>query len=229
LLEVSRPRALVLDIEGTITPLSFVHDVLFPYSRQRLPAFLRNRQGEREVPALVAEAARIAGIPTLDVEEVIRIFLNWSDEDRKLTPLKQLQSLIWKQGYLDGTLRSSVYPDVPPALDTWRAHGIDLYIYSSGAVEAQRLLLEYSDRGDLSGHFLGYFDTTIGPKVEVHSYLAIQAEITHSPQELLFLSDNPAEIRAAHGANWRAMLIERDAPAREHEPPPIRSFSDLSL
>src|SRR5690242_8099819 len=134
------PRAVVLDIEGTTTPIEFVHEVLFPYARSRLAEVLRTRRSEPEVAALIAAAARECGHPAGDIEESVRTFLAWSDADRKIPALKELQSLIWKQGYAQGQFHTPVFVDVLPALRSWQARGLRLYIYSSGAVEAQQML-----------------------------------------------------------------------------------------
>ena len=223
------PRAIVLDLEGTTTPITFVRDVLFPYARERLPAVLRTRQSEPQIVALIREAAKLSDAASLDVEDAIRLFLAWSDADRKLPPLKALQGIVWKQGYIDGTLSSPVYPDVTSALRTWRERGIDLYVYSSGSVDAQRLLLRHSSEGDLTVYFRGYFDATIGPKIDADSYRAIQVATGLDAGELVFLSDSAAEITAARSAGWRGILVERDGPAPGREPPAIASFSELDL
>lgn len=223
-------RAIVLDIEGTVSPIAFVRDVLFPYARARLAEVIRARYSEPQIGALIREAAQLAGTPGLEVEAAIELFVSWSDADRKVRPLKSLQGLIWKQGYLDGSLRAPVYPDVPPALREWRMRGIDLYVYSSGSVEAQQLLFQFSQRGDLRECFSGYFDTGVGSKVDAQSYRSIRDTIGASSSELLFLSDSAAEIGAAVAAGWRAVLVRRDAPADgEAEPPSIASFSNLVL
>lgn len=223
------PRAIVLDIEGTTTPLSFVRDVLFPYARSRIPAVLRTHPPDPQIAALLRGAAEISGAASLGAEEAVQLFLAWSDSDRKARPLKVLQGILWKQGYIDGSLRSPVYPDVVPALRAWRAQGIDLYVYSSGSVEAQQLLFRNSSEGDLTDYFRGYFDTTMGAKIDGNSYRSIRDAIGYPSGELLFLSDNAAEIAAARSATWRAVLVERDGPVPGREPPAIAQFSELVL
>jgi enolase-phosphatase E1 len=229
LAELTPPRAIILDIEGTTTPIAFVRDVLFPYARARLPAVLRDKHQDPDIAALIYEATQLAGGRPLGIEEVTLLFLTWCDADLKLPPLKALQGIVWRQGYLDGTLRSPVYPDVPQALRKWRARGIDHYVYSSGSVDAQRLLFRYSDQGDLTVYFRGYFDATIGPKTAADSYRAIQRAIGHHAADLLFLSDSSAEIAAARSAGWQALLVERDGPMPGREPPAIACFSELDL
>jgi enolase-phosphatase E1 len=223
-------RAIVLDIEGTVSPIAFVRDVLFPYARVRLAEVIRARYSEPQIAALLHEAAQLAGTPHLEVGAAIELFLSWSDADRKMRPLKTLQGFIWRQGYIDGSLRAPLYPDVLPALREWRSRGIDLYVYSSGSVEAQRLLFQFSEQGDLREHFSGHFDTAVGPKVEVESYRSIRRTIGVSPGELLFLSDSAAEIGAATAAGWRALQVQRDAQgSNEAGPPSIASFANLVL
>jgi enolase-phosphatase E1 len=224
-----QPYAIVLDIEGTTTPITFVRDVLFPYARERIPEVLRARHSEPLIATLIAEAAELSGAVAVDVQEAIRLFLTWSDADRKLSPLKALQGIVWKQGYVDGTLCSPMYPDVASALRAWRARDIALYVYSSGSVDAQRLLFRYSNEGDLTAHFHGYFDATVGSKIDVNSYRLIQQIIGNAADELLFLSDSVAEIAAARGAGWRAVLVERDGPVPGRQPPAITSFPELVL
>jgi enolase-phosphatase E1 len=220
-------RAIVLDIEGTTTPIAFVHDVLFPYANERLPAVLQARHEESQFAELIAEAARIEGLPGLDVASAIRLFLDWSLADRKVAPLKTLQGLIWQEGYLDGSLRSPVYADVAPALRRWRDRGIELYVYSSGSVAAQKLLFGHTLEGDLTGSLSGYFDTTVGAKTDAASYERIQQRIGRPATELLFFSDNILEIAAARTARWQAVLVERDGPVPGRVPPAVTSFAEV--
>lgn len=220
--------AIVLDIEGTTTPLSFVRDVLFPYARVRLAEVLRANASDPEFSALIQEATEFSGRASLELEEAIQLFLSWSDADRKVRSLKTLQGRIWKQGYLDGSLRAPMYPDVPPALHEWRMRGLNVFVYSSGSAEAQELIFRYSTYGDLTPYFAGYFDTTVGPKIQPASYDAMQNVIGRAPRDILFLSDAAAEIAAARAAGWCALLVKRDGlpPVGERA---IESFSDIVL
>jgi enolase-phosphatase E1 len=183
-----RPTAIVTDIEGTTTPIAFVRDVLFPYARARLPAFL----AEHGADPVVAEAATLAG-----GRPVLEALLGWMDADAKVTPLKAIQGLIWDEGYARGELLGRIYPDVPPVLRRWRAQGIRLYVYSSGSEAAQRLIFGHSDAGDLGALFSGFFDTRVGAKREAASYASIARGIGLPPGEILFLSDIEAELDAA--------------------------------
>lgn len=199
--------SVVLDIEGTISPLSAVYDVLFPYARARIEAWLRaDRPG---ASAVAAEVREVLG-GQADLDRVVRTLLEWHDENAKHSPLKTLHGLIWERGFLAGELAGQVYPDVPPALDTWRRRGTRCYIYSSGSVLAQRLWLSRTDHGDLLGALAGHFDTVNGgPKTEPASYRRIAASIGTSPPDVLFLSDSRAELDAARTAGWRVVGVRR--------------------
>lgn len=190
-----RVTGVLLDIEGTTTPISFVRDALFPYARELIGDFLASHATEAEVVAELAEVARLA--PGEDPATVLR---RWIDEDRKATPLKTLQGLIWEEGYASGALHGAVYPDVAPALRAWTAGGVRLAVYSSGSVAAQKLIFGHSVAGDLSGLFSAFFDTRIGPKREPDSYDRIAIALTLPAAELLFLSDVEAELDAARAA-----------------------------
>lgn len=198
------PAAIVTDIEGTTSRISFVHDVLFPYARARLPAFLAERGAAPEVAAALAEVAALApGVAPLDA------LLGWMDADAKITPLKSLQGLIWGEGYASGALHGELYPDVAPALRRWHAAGVRLYVYSSGSVPAQKLLFGYTPEGDLTGLFSGFFDTRVGAKRETASYAAIAQAIGFPAAEVLFLSDVAAELDAAAAAGLRVCQLVR--------------------
>jgi enolase-phosphatase E1 len=195
-------RAIVTDIEGTTSSIAFVTDVLFPYAKAHLAEFVA-RNASRAAPILADVAEGTPGDP-------VETLLRWIDEDRKATPLKTLQGMIWAEGYADGTLTGHVYPDAAAALRRWHAAGIALYVYSSGSVEAQKLIFGHSNEGDLTPLFAGFFDTTTGPKRDAASYAAIARAIGLPPSDILFLSDAPAEIDAARAAGLRALLVDRD-------------------
>ncbi len=197
-------QAILTDIEGTTSSIDFVHQVLFPHARRAMPDFLRARAGEPEVAALLA---RFEGA---GLEAVIATLDGWMAEDRKETTLKALQGLIWEQGYRDGRYRGHVYPDAVAGLRRWQAAGKRLYVYSSGSVQAQRLLFGFSEAGDLTPLFDGYFDTTVGAKRERASYTAIAERIGLPPGQILFLSDITAELDAATEAGLQTTLLARD-------------------
>lgn len=210
-------RAVITDIEGTTSSIAFVHDVLFPYARARLPAFVRAGADRPEIAVILDETRALAGAPDLDTEGVIRILIGWIDQDRKATPLKELQGMLWAEGYAAGDYRGHVYPDAAAALRRWHARGVALYVFSSGSVAAQRLLFGHSDAGDLTSVFSGYFDTRIGAKREPASYAAIARHVGRPGPDLVFLSDIVEELDAAAGAGLETVLVCRDTP-----PPPVR-------
>ena len=150
-------KAVLCDIEGTTTSLSFVHDILFPLSRREMDEFVRKNWRDPELQPLFAELNKSR-------EEVIRLLQSWIDADKKEGLLKKIQGKIWKKAFEEGEIRSHVYPDVPKNWEKWKRGRIRIYIFSSGSVEAQKLLFEYSEAGDLTRWIDGYFDTAMGPK-----------------------------------------------------------------
>lgn len=222
-------RAVLTDIEGTTTPISFVHDLLFPYARARIARYVMEHAGE----ALVAEQLAAVGVQegrTLSPAQAGAVLERWIDEDRKATPLKALQGMIWEQGYADGTLVGPVYADVPEYLGRWKRGGKRLYVYSSGSIAAQRLIFGHSGAGDLRPLFSGYFDTTTGPKRKTASYRRIAERIALPAADILFLSDVGAELDAARQAGMRTCQLLRDdqtVPAQGH--PHARDFSGIAV
>ncbi|MBO6635819.1 acireductone synthase [Parvibaculum sp.] len=203
-------RAVVTDIEGTTTPLAFVHEVLFPYARERIRQFVKKHEGDSEVAAALAEARQLGGIGDVDTDATADLLLSWMEEDRKAGPLKLLQGLIWRQGYEEGALKGEVYEDAAALLEQWHERGLRLFVYSSGSEEAQRLIFGRSDKGDLAKLFEGFFDTRIGAKVEADSYKTIVREAGLNAEEMLFLSDHAGEIAAARDAGMKAVRIDRE-------------------
>ncbi|HEY8331276.1 MAG TPA: acireductone synthase, partial [Pseudomonas sp.] len=193
-------KAILTDIEGTTSAVSFVFDVLFPYAREHLPAFVRDHAAEPAVAAQLDAVRAESGEAEADVERVVAILLEWIAADRKATPLKALQGMVWEQGYRAGQLKGHVYPDAVEALRQWHAAGYELYVYSSGSIQAQKLIFGCSEAGDLTPLFSGYFDTTSGGKREAESYARIAAAIGRPAGEILFLSDVVQELDAARAA-----------------------------
>jgi enolase-phosphatase E1 len=218
-------RAVLTDIEGTTSSLSFVKDDLFPYARRALPQYVRSH--EAQLRNLLADVAATVGKPTLTTQEIIDSLLQWMDEDRKVTPLKTLQGRIWKTGYESGELQSHVYEDAAQALRRWHDLGLGLYVYSSGSIQAQQLLFAHTPYGDLTPLFRGYFDTTTGPKLESRSYETILRALQLPAATVVFLSDHEGEIQAASAAGLRTVLLARGA--REASPAYARSFDELSI
>ncbi|MDD1622420.1 MAG: acireductone synthase [Methylococcaceae bacterium] len=202
-------KAIVTDIEGTTSSLSFVKDVLFPYARTHLPAFVRQHQDESEVASLLEDARREAG-SALDIEALIAQFIDWIDRDQKITPLKSLQGLIWEAGYRQGDFNGHIYEDAARCLKSWKEQGYVLFVYSSGSVYAQKLLFGHTEHGDLTPLFSGYFDTHIGGKREAESYRRIAEQIQYRPEEILFLSDIREELDAARQAGLNTYWLVRE-------------------
>ena len=224
-------RAILTDIEGTTSSISFVKDVLFPFARKRLPAFIETHADQPDVQHWLHETAKEAGIIYADRNEIVALLQRWVDEDRKATPLKALQGMIWEEGYRSGEFRAHVYADVAPNLQTWKKQGMDLYVYSSGSVAAQKLYFAHSEAGDLMPLFSGYFDTETGPKRESESYRRIAAVIGKPAGEILFLSDVVEELDAARAAGMRTTQLAR-APAScpQHGAHPcVRDFEAIAV
>jgi enolase-phosphatase E1 len=202
-------RAVLTDIEGTTSSISFVKDVLFPYARRHLPAFVATHADKPYVQHWLHEAAREAGLVSASQQEIIALLQRWIDEDRKATPLKALQGMIWEDGYRSGEYRAHVYPEVAQRLRDWKARNVDLYVYSSGSVPAQKLFFGHSEAGDLTPLFSGYFDTEIGAKRDPAAYRRILAAIGRAGEDVLFLSDVVEELDAARAAGMRTTLLAR--------------------
>jgi enolase-phosphatase E1 len=199
--------AVVMDIEGTTTSIDFAVNVLYPFARERMPDFVRRHRGDPQVCAILEEARRIARV--WNDEAVVARLCAWMDADRKVAPLKDLQGLIWEEGYRSGALVSHLYPDVAPVLREWHARGIRLYIYSSGSAHAQRLIYGHTVAGDLTPLLSGFFDTRVGHKREVGSYRRIAEAVGEPPERLLFLSDVREELDAAREAGWQTLWLTR--------------------
>ncbi|MDF4003520.1 acireductone synthase [Luteibacter sp. PPL552] len=206
---MSEIRAILTDIEGTTSSIDFVKDVLFPYARQHLPAFVETHADDPEVQHWLHEAAKEAGWVEASRGEVIDLLIRWIDEDRKATPLKALQGMIWREGYEAKAYLSHMYPDVAARLKAWHDQGLKLYVYSSGSVPAQKLMFGFSEAGDLTPLFSGYFDTQTGHKRETVSYQRIAEEIGLPPAQVLFLSDIKEELDAARAAGMRTTQLVR--------------------
>ncbi len=220
-------KAILTDIEGTTSSIAFVKETLFPYARDHMAAFCRAHADRPDVrPHITA----VRGDDPLDLDGVIARLQAWIDEDRKATPLKALQGLIWRQGYADGAYQSHIYPDAVAGLRRWHAQGVPLYVYSSGSVPAQKLLFAHSTAGDLTPLFAGYFDTETGPKKETASYQAIVQKIGLAAGDILFLSDVAAELDAARAAGLQTVRLVRPedgtAPGSDHRE--VASFGDVA-
>jgi enolase-phosphatase E1 len=227
-MEFGGVRAVVVDVEGTTSSIAFVKERLYPYARSRIPDYVREHADA--IRDIVDEARRIEGDALLETPQLIAVLLRWMDEDRKLTPLKTLQGLVWQEGFDSGALCAPVYEDALRALGRWREHGVRLYVYSSGSIAAQRLLFSHTEQGNLTPLFSGYFDTTVGSKLAAESFRTIAGHIGLPAEEILFLSDHTGEIEAAHSAGMQAVWVRRDPHSESREEPcSIRSFDEVVL
>ena len=205
-------EVVLLDIEGTTTPISFVHEQLFPYARARVREFLDQHASDEDIQRLVSELrglqnAATGGGPAGDIVPFIHFLI---DSDRKLGPLKALQGRIWEQGYAIGEIEGDVYADVLPAFDRWTRADIRVAIFSSGSVLAQQLLFAHSTAGDLSPYISTYYDTAVGAKGDAASYRRIVEGLDRrSPAQILFISDVVPELDAARDAGLRTLLCVR--------------------
>ena len=209
------PKAILTDIEGTTSSISFVKDVLVPYARRALPGFVAEHRDDPEVRRWLDAVATEHGSICSD-EVIVETLQGWIDSDRKHTALKALQGMVWQAGYRDADFTAHIYPDAAPAMRRWHAQGLPLYVYSSGSVPAQKLFFGHSDAGDLAPLFSGWFDTEVGGKREADSYRAIAASIGMAPAQVLFLSDVVEELDAAREAGMQTVLVDR----REDYPSP---------
>ncbi len=215
-------KAIITDIEGTTTSLSFVKDVLFPYARARIQHYVIEHWQDAALQEQIAAMEIITG-DKLDAQRAGQLLVQWIDEDKKIAPLKALQGIIWEAGYRDGDYKGHVYDDAHEYLRRWHDQGIKLYIYSSGSVYAQKLLFGFSDFGDLTPLFSGYFDTAVGAKIEQNSYANILKTIDLPADQVLFLSDIGAELDAAAANGIQTCQLIRDgqatpAPGHRHAP-----------
>lgn len=220
-------KAIITDIEGTTSSIRFVHDVLFPYARAHLAGYVRAHANEPAVAEQLAAVSEEVGKP-LDTEQAIAQLIAWIDADKKVTPLKALQGLIWEAGYRNGDYQGHMYDDAVECLQKWHTQGIKLYVYSSGSVYAQQLLFGHTQWGDLRALFSGYFDTRIGAKQQADSYRNILTELGLPGNEVLFLSDLEAELDAARAAGLHTTWLVRDAtPDTAASHPQVSSFADI--
>jgi len=203
-------KIIITDIEGTTSSIDFVHKVLFPYASEHLPEFVRDNESDPDVAPILDAVRNESGDAKADSDAVIATLLKWIEEDRKVTALKSLQGLIWQHGYESGGFTGHMYDDAVRKLREWSAASIDLYVYSSGSVGAQKLLFRHSDAGDLTPLFRGYFDTGIGHKREADSYRNIVENIGMPATEILFLSDVAEELDAAAEAGMQTCQLVRD-------------------
>lgn len=218
---------ILTDIEGTTSSISFVADELFPYFREHIRELLEMKD-QPAVAEAFTETVNLAkaedGVIVSTDEEILETLHRWSVEDRKITPLKTLQGILWEIGYQNGSLKGHVYPDVAPKLAQWKASGIQLGVFSSGSVAAQKLIFGYSVAGDLTSYFSAYFDTRTGGKRETKTYRTIAGLLKIQPEQILFLSDIVEELKAASEAGFQTIQLVRPGTTANWE----RTVSDFS-
>lgn len=243
-MNLSNIQAIVTDIEGTTSSIGFVHQILFPYASANLERFLEANAEEPFVAKLIYQVLNYGvdgqsydnspcdiAMKALNPEQIqraVEILQHWIKLDLKIKPLKDLQGLIWKQGYEKGDYQGQLYEDAYLKLTEWHKLGIPLYVYSSGSITAQKLLFGYTEFGDLNYMFAGNFDTTVGGKKESKSYSRIAQEIKQNPENILFLSDIDAELDAAREAGFQTIQLVRDSEiSSSADHPQVKSFLEI--
>lgn len=221
-----------MDIEGTTTSIDFVHQTLFPYASKKMESYVLANQHRPEIQEQL-EAVQTTILEEegrkIDGKEVIDQLLAWIREDRKHPALKTLQGYLWRDGYVEGEYKGHIYQDVLPCWKKWKAQGIDLGIYSSGSVSAQKLLFGYSEAGDLTPYLSAYFDTEVGHKREVDSYRTIQQQLQVPAEQILFLSDVREELDAAKEAGFQVIWLERPGTQTNEAHPVVQQFDQIDL
>ncbi|SEQ43342.1 enolase-phosphatase E1 [Ectothiorhodospira magna] len=213
-------RAIITDIEGTLSGVAFTQQVLLPHAVQHLPDFVRTHSQVPEIKRLLADIRAYAG-GGLDDTALIQRMVAWMAADQKITPLKALQGLIWEEGYRRGDFQGHIYPDAVACLRQWHAQGISLHIFSSGSVRAQESFLAHSEAGDLRPLFSDNFDTRIGGKTHVAAYKLLAERIGHAPDDILFLCDDGRELDAAANAGLHTTLVQRHGEVDDTGPHPV--------
>jgi enolase-phosphatase E1 len=219
--------AILVGIEGTAGPQSFLQETLLPYARERLGTFIAANAEDDEIEEALDEAGRLMGGFSLEVKEAEALLQRWMKQGRNPTPLKIIQGRIWQEGYESGAFKAKIYADVAPSLQTWKAAGVRLYTFSSSSELAQKLWLE-SAGGEATGLFDGFFDTRMGQKIEEESYKAIAEQLGLPPADILVLSDNEDELDAAKAAGFATTRIAREG-GKDGKHPAADDFASLTL
>lgn len=250
-------KAIVTDIEGTTSSISFVHEVLFPYAAEKLEDFVLDNKNKESVQMILKQTLKLAlengdlkkedmdcennyigALNAFNLKQIIDVLLRWIKEDKKLAPLKDLQGLIWEAGYKNEDYKGHIYEDAYLKLKEWQEAGIKLYIYSSGSIKAQQLLFEHTEYGDLTSLFSGNFDTKTGIKKESDSYRKIHEVIkknflvnfqTIEAEEILFLSDSKDELNAAQEAGFEVLQLVRKGVKASKKHKSVKDFSEIEM
>ena len=208
---------ILTDIEGTTSSISFVHETLFPYSRFHMRSFIRENFESSLIQPILSEIARDSNLATYNPETIANLLDEMVQKDLKYGPLKALQGMIWEKGYDNGSLTGHVYQDVPQMFRSWTEAGLTVSIYSSGSIKAQKLLFKHTEFGDLTRYISNFFDTTVGPKIDVLSYQKISQNLKSDPKCILFLSDIERELEAAREAGMTVcQLFRTETSAQKH-------------
>lgn len=229
-MKISNVKFILTDIEGTTTSVSFVYEQLFPYFRNNIQQ-IKNLLHLEEVKEALEQTQKLAldeGVELGNIDDQIAQLLKWSLEDKKITPLKTLQGILWEAGYKSGEIKGHVYPDVAAALQYWKSNGIELGVFSSGSVAAQKLIFGYSESGDLTPNFSAYFDTKTGGKREFGTYRKIAEILNLEPNSILFLSDIVEELEAAKEVQFQTIQLVRPGNTANWENY-VNDFSEITL
>lgn len=225
-------KYILTDVEGTTTSISFVHETLFPYAKERLRTFVTKNSSRSDIQEILKqtkETAKTESDKDISNDEAIDLLLYWIKTDRKHPALKNLQGLIWEEGYTSGEIKGHVYKDVPLALKAWSEAGLTLGVYSSGSVKAQHSIFEFSTEGNLRPYFSNHFDTAVGHKREVPSYVNIAAQLKLDPSDILFLSDIKEELDAARTAGMKTIQLVRQNDVIVGDHKTVRDFSEIKI
>lgn len=225
-------KYILMDVEGTTTSISFVHEILFPFAKERLKAFVQKKSQTIEVQDILKqtkETALAESQKIINDDEACELLIHWITLDRKHPALKSLQGLVWEEGYLSGEIKGHVYQDVLPALKNWITKGYKLGVYSSGSVQAQHLIFEHSTAGNLRSLFSHHFDTAMGHKRDTASYLKIAQQLKLPADEIVFLSDIKEELDAARSAGMKTIQLVRqnDVIVGDHQS--AKDFSEIKF
>ncbi|MGK7925314.1 MAG: acireductone synthase [Spirulina sp.] len=223
---------ILLDIEGTTSDIQFVHQVMFPYSRERLQPFILDQETLETVEEAIALTKQTVKAETgreIDVNGAIETLMAWIDSDRKHPALKSIQGAIWQEGFATGAFHSHLYPDVKPKLEAWQRSGLQLGIYSSGSIGTQKLFFSHTIEGDLTPLFSHYFDLTTGSKKEADSYQKIVEVLGIPASKIVFFSDVPAELTAARAIGLQGVHVRRSGTASWSDVPEIESFHEVLI
>lgn len=224
-------KYILTDIEGTSTSVKFVYDVLFPYFRSHIGE-LRDLVAQESVQTAFRQtvelAASLENKKLNSIDDIINTLYRWSEEDRKITPLKTVQGILWQNGYESGEIKGHVYEEVADSLKSWKEKGLELGIFSSGSIAAQKLIFGFSEAGDLTAYFTHYFDTTTGGKREMETYPKIADAVNVPAEAILFLSDIVEELEAAKAAGFQTVQLVRPGTERNW-PQTVADFTEIEI